>query len=46
MVSDMSDRVQIEINIINIEFEYSDTDTDMVSDVEYTDSNRDRFELL
>jgi hypothetical protein len=33
MVSDMSDRVRMDINIINMRFEYSDTDT--VSDVEY-----------
>ena len=42
----MSDMVRIDINIINIEFEYSDIDTDTVSDVEYPDSDTDRTELL
>jgi hypothetical protein len=33
-----------DIDIINIQFEYSDTDT--VLDVEYPDSNTNKFELL
>ena len=35
-------RIQLDIDIINIRFKYSDT----VSDVEYPDSNTDRFEPL
>jgi len=46
MVSNMSDMVQIDIDIINIEFEYSDIDTDTVSDVEYPNSNTDKFKPL
>ena len=44
IVSAMSDRIRLGIDIINIRFEYSDTDT--VSDVEYLDSDTDRFEPL
>ena len=40
----MSDKIRWDINIINIRFEHSDMDT--VSDVEYLDSDTDRFELL
>jgi len=36
----MSDKIQLDVNIINIRFKYSDTDT--VSDVEYSDSDTDR----
>jgi hypothetical protein len=37
----MPDRIQLDIDIINMRFEHSDTD--MVSDVEYPDSDTDRF---
>ena len=40
----MSHRIWLNINIINIWFEYLDTDT--VSNVEYSNSEMDRFELL
>ena len=36
----MSDEIRLDIDIINMRFEYSDTDT--VSDVEYPDSDTDR----
>ena len=39
IVSTMSDRIRLDIDIINIRFEYSDTDT--VSDIEYPDLNMD-----
>jgi hypothetical protein len=53
----MSDRVRLDIDIINMRFEYSDTDTvsdveyqdsdtDTVSDVEYLDSDTDRSKPL
>ena len=35
----MSDKIGLDIGIINIRFKYSDTDT--VSDVEYSDSDTD-----
>jgi len=38
------DRILLDINIINMRFEYSDTDT--VSDVEYPDSDTDKFKPL
>ena len=44
IVSIMSDRVRLDIDIINMRFEYSDTDT--VSDVGYPDSDTDRSQLL
>ena len=44
IVSTISDRIRLDIDIINMRFEYSDADT--VSDVEYPDSNTDRFEPL
>ena len=44
IVSTMSDRIRLDIDIINMRFDY--LDTDMVSDVEYPDSDTDRFELL
>ena len=44
IVSAMSDRIRLGIDIINIRFEYSDMDT--VLDVEYLDSDTDRFEPL
>jgi hypothetical protein len=40
----MSDRIRLGIDIINMRFEYLDTDT--VSDVEYPDSDSDRFKPL
>ena len=44
IVSTMPDRIRLDIDIINMRFEYSDTDT--VSDVEYPDSDMDRFKPL
>jgi hypothetical protein len=44
IVSTMPDRIPLDIDIINMRFEYSDTDT--VLDVEYPDSNTDIFEPL
>jgi hypothetical protein len=35
----MPDKIRLDIDIINIQFEYSDTDA--VSDVEYPDSDTD-----
>jgi hypothetical protein len=40
----MSDRIQLDIDIINMRFEYSDMDT--ISDVEYPDSDIDEFKPL
>jgi hypothetical protein len=40
----MPDRIRFDVDIINMRFEYSDTDT--VSDVEYPDSDTDRSEPL
>ena len=40
IVSIMSDRIRLDIDIINMLFEYSDTDK--VSDVEYPDLDTDR----
>ena len=40
----MSDKIQLDIDIISIRFEYSNTNT--VSDIEYPDLNTDRSELL
>jgi hypothetical protein len=40
----MSDMILLDIDITNMRFEYSDTDT--VSDVEYPDSDMDRSEPL
>jgi len=39
-MSTMSDKIGLDVDIINIRFKYSDTDT--VSDVEHSDSNTDR----
>ena len=39
-MSTMSDKIGLDVNIINIRFKYSDMD--MVLDVEYTNSNTDR----
>jgi hypothetical protein len=44
IVSTMSDKIRFDVDIINMRFEFSDTDT--VSDVEYPDSNIDRSEPL
>jgi hypothetical protein len=41
IVSTTSDRTKMDVDIINIQFEYSNT----VSDVEYPDSGMDRSEL-
>ena len=38
------DRIRLDIDIINMRFEYSNTDT--VSDVEYTDSDTNKSEPL
>ena len=40
----MPDRIRLDVDIINMRFDYLDTDT--VSDVEYLDSDTDRFEPL
>jgi hypothetical protein len=40
----MSDKIRLDVDIINIRFKYSDTDT--VSDVEYLDSNMNIFKPL
>ena len=40
----MPDRIRLDVDIINMRFEYLDTDT--VSDVEYLDSDTDRSEHL
>ena len=42
IVSTMPDRIRLDIDIINMWLEYSDMDT--VSDVEYPDSDMDRFD--
>ena len=44
IMSTMSDMIRLDIDIINIRFEYSDTDT--VSDVGYPNSNTDRSQPL
>jgi hypothetical protein len=43
-VSSISDMIRLDIDIINMRFDYSDTDT--VSDVEYPDSDADRSQPL
>jgi hypothetical protein len=40
----MLDRIRLDIDIINMRFEYSDTDT--VLDVEYSNSDTDRSKPL
>jgi hypothetical protein len=40
----MSDKIRLDVDIINIRFKYSDMDT--VSDVEYSDSDTDSSEPL
>ena len=42
-MSTISDKIGLDVDIINIGFKYSDTDT--VSNVEYSNSNTDTFEL-
>ena len=44
IISTLSDRIPLGIDITNMRFEYSDTD--MVSDVEYPDSDMDRSQPL
>jgi len=44
IMSIMSEKIQLDVDIINIRFKYSDTDT--VSDIEYSDLDTDRFEPL
>jgi hypothetical protein len=44
ILSTMPDRIRLDVDIINMQFDYSDTDT--VSDVEYLDSDIDRSEPL
>jgi hypothetical protein len=43
-VSIIPDMIQLDIDIINMRFEYSDTDT--VLDIKYPDSDPDRSEPL
>jgi len=43
-MSIMSDKIRLNVDIINIRLKYSDTDT--VSDVEYSDSDTDKSESL
>jgi hypothetical protein len=45
-VSTMPDRIRLNVDIINMRFKYSDTDTDTVSDVGYPDSDTERSEPL
>ena len=44
IVSTMSDRIRLDIDIIHMQFEYSDTYT--VSDVGYPDSDTDKSQPL
>jgi hypothetical protein len=44
ILSTMPDRIWLDVDIINMQFDYSDTDT--VSDVEYPDSDTDTSEPL
>jgi hypothetical protein len=43
-MSTMSDMIRLDIDIINMRFEYSDMDT--VSDVGYPDLDMDRYQPL
>ena len=43
-MSIMSDKIRLDVDIINIRFKYSDMDT--VSDIEYLDSDTDRSKPL
>jgi len=40
----MSDKIRLDVEIINIQFKY--LDTNIVSDTEHSDLDTDRFELL
>jgi hypothetical protein len=40
----MLDRIRLDVDVINMQFDYSDTDT--ISDVEYPESDTDRSESL
>ena len=40
----ISNRIRLNIDVINMQFEHSDTN--MISDVEYPDSDRERCKLL
>ena len=42
IMSIMSDKIRLDVDIINMRFKYSDIDT--VLDVEYSDSDTDKFE--
>jgi hypothetical protein len=44
IVSTIPDKIQLDIDIVNMRFEYSNTD--MISDVEYPGSDTDRSEPL
>jgi len=43
-MSTMSDKIRLDVDIINIQFKYSDMNT--VSDIEHSDSDTDRSEPL
>jgi len=43
-MSTMSGKIGLDVDIINVQFKYSNTDTEL--DVESSDSNMDRSELL
>jgi len=43
-MSNMSNNIQLDIDIINIRFKYSDTDT--ISDVGYSDLDTDKSKLI
>ena len=44
ILSTMSDMIRLDVDIINMRFDYSNTN--MILDVEYLDSDTNRFELL
>jgi hypothetical protein len=44
LISTISDKIGLDVDIINIRFKYSNTDTE--SDIEYSDSNMDRSKPL
>ena len=46
IVSNIPNRIRLDIDVINMRFEYSDTNTDTVSDVGYPDSDTDRSQPL
>ena len=43
-MSTMSDKIRLDVDIMNIRFKYSDTD--MVSDVEFSNSDTDKSKSL